>query len=101
MIRRGNSINRRASVLMLALLLLVPVALSGHGHAGRQTTSDPCAACAVAHHAPVLHAAPLPALAIAFSCFVTLAASVVAPPRNDVAPHAGRAPPSISPESIA
>jgi hypothetical protein len=101
MIRSRNSIGRRTSVLLLLLLMLVPVALSGHGHAARRTASDPCAACAVAHHAPVLHAAPLPALAIAFSCLVTLAASVVAPPRNDVAPHAGRAPPSSSPESIA
>ena len=101
MILRGHSVARRASVLLLALLMLVPVALSGHGHAGKQATSDPCAACAVAHHAPILHAAPLPVLAVAISHFVALAAPAVTPSRNDAAPHAGRAPPSSIHESVA
>jgi len=101
MIRSGNSTHRRASVLLLALLLLVPLALSGHGHAGRQSGSDPCAACAVAHHAPIVHAAAAPVLVLELSRFVALAAPAITPPRHDAAPHAGRAPPPSVHESIA
>jgi hypothetical protein len=83
----------RASVLLLAALLLVPVALSGHNHVGQRT--HPCSVCAVTHHAPIVNTPALPAFTAQFASLVSVARSTPAPARTDQSPPTGRAPPSF------
>ena len=45
---------RSAGPIVLIALLLVPVVVSGHHHAGR--TQGPCAACVATHHTPAVGA---------------------------------------------
>jgi hypothetical protein len=82
---------RRANVVLLAALLLVPIALSGHTHATQST--HPCSVCAVTHHAPIVSTPALPVFAeqAARPLFVATAMPVGA--RIDHAPRTGRAPP--------
>jgi hypothetical protein len=83
----------RASVLLLASLLLVPVALSGHNHVGQST--HPCSICAVTHHAPIVHTPTPPAFTARFTSLVSVPRPAPAPARTDQSPPTGRAPPSF------
>ncbi|MBI3770639.1 MAG: hypothetical protein HY271_19390 [Deltaproteobacteria bacterium] len=87
-----HGLRRRASVLLLASLLLVPVALSGHNHV-RQST-HPCSICAVTHHAPAVSAPALPEFASHFTSLLSAPRLALAPSRTDQTPRAGRAPPA-------
>jgi hypothetical protein len=81
----------RASVLLLASLLLVPIALSGHNHVGQRT--HPCSVCAVTQHAPIVSTPALPAFTAQFASLVSAPRSAPAPARTDQSPPTGRAPP--------
>jgi len=82
-----------ASILLLAALLLVPVALSGHTHVGQST--HPCSICAVTHHAPIASSPAPPDVVQALVGVLAAPGSILAPVRTDQAPHAGRAPPAF------
>jgi len=84
----------RVRVLLLAALLLVPIALSGHTHLGPGT--HPCSLCAVAHHAPIVRTTAPLVFAATFSGLVRTPRTAPARTRTDQAPPTGRAPPSNS-----
>src|SRR5689334_9846716 len=86
-----HRLRRRASVLMLAALLLVPIALSGHTHSGPVT--HPCSVCAVTHHAPIVSTPALPTLVAALARQLVVAPPTSVGQRVDLAPRTGRAPP--------
>jgi hypothetical protein len=86
-----TSFYRRARVVFLAALLLVPVVLSGHTHVGRIT--HPCSICTITHHAPIVRAPALPVLAAEAACPAFVAPYRPAGGRAEQAPHTGRAPP--------
>jgi len=86
-----QSVRRPLGVLLLASLVLVPIALSGHAHA-RQAT-HPCAACLVTQHAPAVTAPAVPAFTPQFNCFLPLPTVALAVPRAGRTPRTGRAPP--------
>ena len=79
--------------VVLAALLLVPLALGGHHHDGG-TASRACATCVVVQHSPAVQAPPLGVVAPAFRTlsFRRSAPRVVA--RLSASPAHGRAPPS-------
>lgn len=84
-----------AGIALLVVLLLVPLALRAHGHAGH-TDARPCAVCVVAHHAPAI-VTPAVAPAAVLHAHVALVVSDRAPEtRAAYSPHAGRAPPDPS-----
>jgi hypothetical protein len=83
----------RASVLLLASLLLVPVALSGHHHLGQST--HPCSICAVTHHAPIVSTPALRVFTAQFTGRVSALRPAPAPARSDQSTPTGRAPPSV------
>jgi hypothetical protein len=91
--RFRRRVRRPASVLLLAALLLVPVALSGHTHVGQAT--HPCSICAVTHHAPIIGSAAPPDLGHVLLGVLATPDGTFAPVRTDLAPHAGRAPPVL------
>lgn len=86
-------VRRLLNVLALVGLLLVPLAVSGHGHHDGSPARD-CASCLVAHHAPAL-ASPV---GLAAEAPLVRASAPVLPeeqPANDGhdRPCRGRAPP--------
>src|SRR6185369_16300239 len=84
---------RRAAILGLVVLLLVPIALSGHHHDGAAHGTRSCAACALVQHAPI---APAPAVAVLAAAVVRpleVTAPVEAPARAHHGSRWGRAPP--------
>lgn len=86
---------RTAGIALLVVLLLVPLALRAHGHAGH-TDARPCAVCVVAHHAPAI-VAPAVAPAAVLHTRIALVASDLAPEtRAARSAHSGRAPPRFS-----
>jgi hypothetical protein len=87
-----HGLRHRASVLLLAALLLVPIALSGHNHVSEGTR--PCSICAVTHHAPAVSAPAAPQFASRFTVLLPAMRTTLAPSRTDQAPRAGRAPPA-------
>ena len=90
--RFRRRLRRPASVLLLAALMLVPVALSGHTHVGQAT--HPCSICAITHHAPLVVSPAPPDVAEAPVALLAAPDATLAPVRIDQAPHAGRAPPA-------
>jgi hypothetical protein len=80
--------------LLLAVLVLVPLVVSGHHHATETASSGSCAICLVSHHAP---AAVTPAPA-AFALAAVEVAAPLPPATRPIerthTPIAGRAPPS-------
>ena len=102
MIAIGRGISRRVSACLLVLILLVPVALSGHSHArSERAASDTCAICAVTRHAPA--ATPVPVLQIVpgLASFEVAVTYVAAPRQVDRPFTPGRAPPVIPSPYIA
>jgi len=89
---RHHRWRERATVLTLALLLLIPIGLSGHHH-GRSETTHPCAACAVVQHAPMARTPVLVMLTVEFVRIVAVEENAIASPRSDRTPPSGRAPP--------
>src|SRR4051812_6751936 len=85
---------RGASVVLLAALLLVPIALSGHAHA--TASPHPCSVCAVTHHAPLVSAPTLPAFSTEFTGLVRIPRALSVGARRDQAPPTGRAPPAVA-----
>lgn len=86
---------RLAGALLLAVLVFVPLAESGHSHASRDL-AGPCAMCVVAHHSP---AAIAPTIALSDATAAAAAAVVIPtlPPTHRVhSPRLGRAPPAAS-----
>lgn len=91
--RFRRRLRRPASVLFLAALLLVPVALSGHTHVGQST--HPCSICSVTHHAPIVGSPAPPELGHTLVALLVAPGVALAPVRTDLAVHAGRAPPVL------
>src|SRR5437762_3346532 len=77
----------RASVVLLAALLLVPVALSGHKHVGQRT--HPCSICAVTQHAPIASTPALPQSASLLASLSSTPPAALASARTDQPPRAG------------
>jgi hypothetical protein len=94
---RRLEIFRRTAALLLALLLFVPVVLSGHRHeASQQRAADSCASCVVGHHSRAVDvAAATPELGLALSGAAPVVPERDAPPHLDHQPKASRAPPSL------
>ena len=90
--RLRHRVRHPASVLLLAALLLVPVALSGHTHV--DAPSHPCSICAVTHHAPLATASPPPTVARPIVTLLAAPGGALAPVRREQAPRIGRAPPA-------
>jgi hypothetical protein len=91
--RDGRRASRTLGALVLAVLLLVPLAFGGHSHANHRPSAT-CATCVAAHHtpsvaAPTLGVAPSPGPEV-----VVAAAAPVVSSRHHRLPFAGRAPPS-------
>src|SRR5882724_9978544 len=91
MVALRHRFRHRASVLLLAALLLVPVALSGHSHAREST--HPCSICAVTHHAPIVSAPALQVFTAELARPLIITPRASAGTRLDQAPRTGRAPP--------
>jgi hypothetical protein len=86
---------RALGALLLAFLLLVPLAARVHAHVGHRASST-CAVCLAAHHTPSV-ATPAPALApVEAQGLATPPAQADVADRHHRSPHAGRAPPAHS-----
>jgi hypothetical protein len=82
-----------AGALLLAVLVLVPLAESGHSHASRDL-AGPCAMCVVAHHSPATVAPTIALTATAAAAAAAVFAPILAPARGARSPRLGRAPPA-------
>jgi hypothetical protein len=83
---------RTAGIGLLVVLLLVPLALSTHGHAAHHD-ARPCAVCVVAHHSPAIATATV-AVTSAFVAAVTpVVVGLALETRAAHSVHSGRAPP--------
>jgi hypothetical protein len=90
-----HSAVRFAGALLLAMLVFVPLAESGHSHASRDL-AGPCTTCAVAHHSPATVAPTIAPAATTAAAAAAIFAPFVAPPRGERSPRLGRAPPVTS-----
>lgn len=88
---------RRVQAVCLVALLLVPLALRGHGHAGHTATARSCSVCLATAHTPALAGAPV-------GCATPLLRDVAAVfsvrelrGRLDRPTQVGRAPPRVLP----
>jgi hypothetical protein len=87
------------SALLLAVLLLAPIALAGHVHVDHQARN--CAVCVVGRHTPALGAlAPVTLTPVVISVPVP-AIVFVAVSRAPQARALGRAPPRLLPSALA
>jgi hypothetical protein len=86
---------RLAGALLLAVLVLVPLAESGHSHATRDL-AGPCATCVVAHHSPAAVAPTIAPAAATAAAAAAIFEPFVAPVRGERSPRLGRAPPATS-----
>jgi hypothetical protein len=84
---------RLVGALLLAGLVLVPLAESGHSHANRDL-AGPCATCVVAHHSPATVAPTIALAATAAAAAAAVFAPIPAPARGERSPRLGRAPPT-------
>ena len=82
-------------VLCLVALLLEPVVLGGHRHAGNQAASDTCALCIAAHHSPVVTTPSLPQVVTPHEGVAIAAAPVERPSGIFRRCSSSRAPPSF------
>jgi len=93
--QRGRHRRRALGVLLLAVLLLVPLAARAHTHSSGGASAT-CAICIAAHHTPSLvssHPAPVSIVAETSAGHRSPAGVVVPQHRS---PHAGRAPPDFA-----
>jgi len=79
--------------IVLAALLLVPLALRGHHHGDNDPATRACAACVVAQHTPAVHASPVGLDAPSFRVFSFPRTTPRAIFREGGSPARGRAPP--------
>lgn len=84
----------RLRLIALIALLFVPIAFSGHVHAGDHG-AQPCAVCAVTQHTPVAHSAIAPVPAHVALVTVVAADAVVVPPVLAPRAAASRGPPAL------
>ena len=93
--QRGRHRKRALGVLLMALLLLVPLAARAHTHS-KGGASPSCAICIAAHHTPsVVGPCPAPISSLA-EASVRLGAplGVIVPQHRS--PQTGRAPPELA-----
>ena len=86
---------RLAGALLLAVLVFVPLAESGHSHASRDL-AGPCATCVIAHHSPAAVAPTIALPAATAAAAAAVFAPILAPARREHSPRLGRAPPVTS-----
>lgn len=86
--------------LLLAVLVLVPLVVSGHCHAIETASSGSCAICLVSHHAPAAVTPAPAAFALAALDLTTPPPPASRPLERTRAAIAGRAPPSSFPRSV-
>ncbi|MBI3783416.1 MAG: hypothetical protein HY270_08435 [Deltaproteobacteria bacterium] len=95
MIRLRQQALQRVGAFCVAIILLVPVAFSGHRHSDDQRSgSDSCAVCAATAHSPAVDSPAAPLLAPALRRLAAVECFVAAPPATYRPFKAGRAPPS-------
>jgi len=88
---------RACTSLLAALLLLIPLALRAHGHAGHPHTE--CAVCVASHQAPAVRA-PGPSIAAPHAVASPVVTTVVADPACAERPvYVGRGPPAHLPSA--
>ena len=94
--QRGRHRRRALGGLLLALLLLVPLAARAHTHRSGGASAT-CAICIAAHHTPsVVGSGPGPVSVVA-EASAGLGATVGVLVSQHRSPHAGRAPPAFAP----
>jgi hypothetical protein len=91
--RRLRWVRSYVGSVVLAALLLVPLALRGHHHWSHDPAARSCAACVVAQHSPAVQAPPVAPEAPAFRSFVALRTTPRIVSRPSGSPALGRAPP--------
>jgi hypothetical protein len=86
---------RRAAVLLLVGLLLVPLAVSGHRFAQHDVHDRGCAACVVAHQASLVAPSTMSTAPVVARGPAAHAPCLAVVARAERSPQAGRAPPSL------
>ncbi|MGH7858639.1 MAG: hypothetical protein ACREQY_15045 [Candidatus Binatia bacterium] len=86
--------SRLRATFCLVVLLLLPLGLSGHHHAGDAPAANACATCVVVRHSPVVAAPSVAPIAVSFASLPLPAAPTPAPAGFDHSPQLGRAPPA-------
>src|SRR5438128_992341 len=95
-----RSVRGVARVLFLVALLLVALALGGHGHANHQVARS-CAVCLAAHHTPGLVTPGVGVAANFVEASAPLAVPELIPLPAARSPHRGRAPPLAASSPLA
>jgi len=94
-IRRSNRRSARASIGILLVLLLVPLALVAHTHPGSVAPGS-CATCIVAHHTPALAASLPTVVASSVQCVPLASQSAGSPAWTETVTPSGRGPPVLT-----
>ena len=95
MSRPRQRLLHQVGALSVAVILLIPLALSGHRHgADQRSSSDSCAVCAVTAHSPAVDSTAVPVLVPTLQRLVTVDCVLAAPAATYQPFKAGRAPPS-------
>jgi hypothetical protein len=91
-LRRG--VIQRIGIACTAVLILLPLALSGHRHqAAQPSASHACTLCVATHYSPATTTAPLPQLPSPIVAVATMAQDVTPVARFCPPSPSGRAPP--------